>query len=329
MHDSPESIVVPDKALNGDEAEKAKREAEEVEEKKRKEAEELAQRQKAEEEERERKEKEAAAAASSSSSSKKDKKKGKKGAPSLSLCFRASPRRPRLTHSSSRIAAVSAAPPAEEKKKAEEPVEEEPPAGPNHYVDSDPLGVEHLTSKAPLDEALKFVKALERVRPHSAETWRLKAEVEMRRGVCCLTASSGRRSEEAHDARTPAGKWHSAVQAIRTSRAIEDSPALLPLAVRLEKAVGGGPEHMAVSRALDTGLAKLDIIPEVELPLAVDQALQQHSSDAEWVLAAAEAKAILGDDNSSQLMQLVQNESLKPTLKVWTLGPNCALFCAR
>ena len=78
--------------------------------------------------------------------------------------------------------AAAAPPPAPVEEKKAEVEEDEAPAGPNHYVDKDPLGIAHLTSKDPLGDASTFVKALELVRAYDPETWRLKAEIEARRG---------------------------------------------------------------------------------------------------------------------------------------------------
>ncbi|GAA6015450.1 hypothetical protein JCM8202_002475 [Rhodotorula sphaerocarpa] len=264
IHDAPESIKLPAEAQNGaassEEAERLKRE-EAAKEKAEKE-----ERERKEKEQREQKEKEAAAAVAAATT-KKDKKKAKKPA------------------------AAAAPPPAAAEKKAEEPEEEA--AGPNHYVDKDPLGVKHLTTKDALADASKFIAGLERVRAAQPETWRLKAELETRRGKLLL-----------------------AVQALRTAKQLVDAPSLLPTTIRLaQKASAARPSEAAAAQALDTALAELGVPQGAPLSQNVDQALQQHPGDAEWVLAAAEAKSCLGESASALLLQLVQNDSLAPTLQ--------------
>ncbi|GAA5916478.1 hypothetical protein JCM5296_005897 [Sporobolomyces johnsonii] len=70
--------------------------------------------------------------------------------------------------------------------KKDEP-EEEPPAPLNVYVDTDPQGLKLLATETPLDDALKFLKPLERARPREVQTWVLSFEVALRRGGLILS----------------------------------------------------------------------------------------------------------------------------------------------
>ncbi|KWU43445.1 N-terminal acetyltransferase A, auxiliary subunit [Rhodotorula sp. JG-1b] len=260
IHDSPESIKLPAEAQNGAAEKEAVEEAKREEEEKEK-------REKAEREAKEKAEQEAAAAAAAAAaaSAKKGRGKAKKAA---------------------------APPPAPVEEKKAEVEEDEAPAGPNHYVDKDPLGIAHLTSKDPLGDASTFVKALELVRAYDPETWRLKAEIEARRGKLLV-----------------------AVQALRTARSLSDSPALLRTTVLVaQKAASAGPTDPVLAKALTDALSELGVSQDVPLSQFVDSSLQHHPDDAAWVLTAGRAKSLLGESADSLLVQLVQNESLKPSL---------------
>lgn len=107
------------------------------------------------------------------------------------------------------------------------------------------------------------------------------------------------------------------MQALRTAKQLADAPSLLPTTIRLaQKAAAARPSEAAAAQALDAALADLGISQGAPLSQIVDQTLQQHPGDAEWVLAAAEAKSCLGESASALLLQLVQNDSLAPTLQV-------------
>ncbi|BGP27115.1 acetyltransferase [Rhodotorula toruloides] len=279
MHDSPSSFSVPrlpngsiTNGLTGDEAEEKKK-REEEEEKARKEEE-------AEAEEKARKEAEEKEAAAAGAGGKKDKKQGKGKKP--------------------------AEKPATEKSAKKEPAKEEEAAVVlNVYQDKDPLGVEHITLalKGPLEQALRFLRPLERVRAKDAETWRLKAEVEVRRG-----------------------KLLSAAQALRTAYSLDASaPSLLPTLIRLAQNAGSAtPEPAAVASALSSTLAALFGGSDVPLAQFVDAQLQKYPSNAEWLLQAAEAKRLLGaehQDGAKELvLQLVKNDELNPTIKQLSRG---------
>ncbi|BGO94951.1 hypothetical protein NBRC10512_000630 [Rhodotorula toruloides] len=278
MHDSPSSFSVPQlpngSAANGvsaDEEEQKKKQEEEAEK---------ARKEKEEAEEKAKKEAEEKEIAAAAAGGKKDKKKGKGKKPAEK-------------------------PATEEPAKKEPAKEEESAVALNVYHDKDPLGVEHMTlaSKDPLEQALRFLRPLERVKAKDVETWRLKAEVEVRRG-----------------------KLLSAAQALRTAYSLDASaPSLLPTLVRLALAASSATiEPAAVASALSSSLAALLGGSDVPLAPFVDAQLQKNPVNAEWLLQAAEAKRLLGteqQDSAKELvLQLVKNDELKPTIKQLSRG---------
>lgn len=108
-----------------------------------------------------------------------------------------------------------------------------------------------------------------------------------------------------------------AVQALRTARSLSDSPALLRTTVLVaQKAASAGPTDPVLAKALTDALSELGVSQDVPLSQFVDSFLQHHPDDAAWVLTAGRAKSLLGESADSLLVQLVQNESLKPSLPV-------------
>lgn len=184
-----------------------------------------------------------------------------------------------------------------------------------------------LALKDPLEQALRFLRPLERVKAKDVETWRLKAEVEVRRGAWMSGSSASRtdhRPTFADDSpdliRT--GKYLSAAQALRTAYTLDASaPALLPTLIRLAlDASSATPEPAAVATALSSSLAALFGGSDVPLAQFVDAQLQKNPASTEYLLQAAEAKRLLGaehEDSAKELvLQLVKNEELKPSIKV-------------
>ncbi len=113
------------------------------------------------------------------------------------------------------------------------------------------------------------------------------------------------------------GKLLVAVQALRTARSLSDSPALLRTTVFVaQQAASAAPTDPVLAKALTDALSELGVSQDVPLSQFVDSSLQQHPNDAAWVLAASRAKSLLGESADALLLQLVQNESLKPSLPV-------------
>ncbi|BGP42870.1 hypothetical protein JCM10449v2_006882 [Rhodotorula kratochvilovae] len=183
-------------------------------------------------------------------------------------------------------------------KKADKPDEkkkDEDDAASNVYRDTDPLGAAQLATarKDPLEQALRFLRPLQVVRPDAEETLRLTAEVQLRRG-----------------------KPLAALQALQTAQALyPSSAAFLPLVARLTQA---SAQAEAVSSVLASGVAGL--LGGAQPAAYVDAQLQAHDESSEWLVAAAEAKQALGDKEGATalLQQLVEREDLQPNLTLVT-----------
>ncbi|GAA5962657.1 hypothetical protein JCM21900_006758 [Sporobolomyces salmonicolor] len=172
--------------------------------------------------------------------------------------------------------------------KKDEP-EEEAPAPLNVYVDADPQGLKLLATETPLDDALKFLKPLERARPREVQTWVLSFEAALRRG-----------------------KYLDALRALRTALSLAPtSPALLPLVVRLKVALQAPPAlDTALLAVLNSETAALLGGDNIEGSQFVEEQLRKHSKDAEWVLKGAEAWLALGRKGESEKLaaRLVEEE---------------------
>lgn len=115
-----------------------------------------------------------------------------------------------------------------------------------------------------------------------------------------------------------------AVQALRTARELSDSPALLRTTVLVvQKAAAAGPSDAVLAQALSDSFSALGLSQDVPLSQYVDNCVQQHPNDAAWLLAASRARGLVGESPDALLLQLVQNESLEPSLQVsscWNLA---------
>ncbi|CEQ41002.1 SPOSA6832_02667, partial [Sporobolomyces salmonicolor] len=195
----------------------------------------------------------------------------------------------------------------------------EAPAPLNVYVDADPQGLKLLATETPLDDALKFLKPLERARPREVQTWVLSFEVALRRGGASFllrlpaTASAHR----AFDDEMCTGKYLDALRALRTALSLAPtSPALLPLVVRLKIALQAPPAlDSALLAVLNSETAALLGGDNIEGSQFVEEQLRKHSKDAEWVLKGAEAWVALGrKDEAEKLAARLVEEELGATL---------------
>ncbi|GAA5863158.1 hypothetical protein JCM8547_002815 [Rhodosporidiobolus lusitaniae] len=208
------------------------------------------------------------------------------------------------------VQAADATDAGESKEKEEEVV--------NVYRDTDPLGLELLsaalspssssTSSSPaLAQAKLFLTPLLRVLGSSSSSAQiLAAEVALREG---------------------GAKLLEALKALRTAKKIageKGTPELLAVTVRfvraVEKAKEGGKLNSSVLAVLSDGMTELtggkDVVPRI------DEELQKNGGgkddEAEWIVAAAEAKSAAGvseEEVGALVKQVAEREDLQAGLK--------------
>ncbi|KAM0752180.1 N-terminal acetyltransferase A, auxiliary subunit [Meredithblackwellia eburnea MCA 4105] len=161
------------------------------------------------------------------------------------------------------------------------PAEEEEPA-PAPAVDIDPNGERLLATATPLEDALKFLRPLEKVAGAYVETWALSFEIAVRRE-----------------------KYLQALRALRNAHALDaKDPSLHPLIVRFKVLVSSLPAdfNASLKKTLDDGLNGLMGNRSVEVFNA--EALQIGGS--KYTLASAKGTiAFRGDAGKSETEELL------------------------
>ncbi|KAI5478629.1 hypothetical protein MNV49_004771 [Pseudohyphozyma bogoriensis] len=177
-------------------------------------------------------------------------------------------------------------------KKAAEEDEVPPPA-----VDQDPSGDKLLATKEPLDEALKFLKPLEKVAAGNVGTWLISFEVAIRRE-----------------------KYLQALTALKTAHSLSpSSPLLHPLIVRFAVFVPTLTSFpSAVTETLQAGVKEL--IGDLSVD-AFNSSVLQKGNSSEYVLAAAKGASSIHPESKEEseglVFQLVR-EGSDASLKIVT-----------
>lgn len=160
-------------------------------------------------------------------------------------------------------------------------VEEEEVVPP--VVDLDPRGDELLQTKTPLEEALKFLKPLEKAASANIGTWVLSFEVAIRRE-----------------------KYLQALRALQTAQSIDPtSPTLHLLIVRfrvLVSSLSSLPEQ--VSTTLEAGFSDL-LNGASDVNAFIAEGLQKRSTSPKQVLAGARAKVVVDESAKVEAEELV------------------------